>query len=264
MAPGWKRPEGQHGDDRMRTATLPLWHGQALLVAMADGAGSARFGGVGAELACKTAMRHLKRLMTRRAQKRGLPDQGELRSVNEAVRDALDREAARRKVQVRELSTTLLLAVATPLGTACSQIGDGVMVARAAQESAYRHVFWPDQGEYANSTHFVTERPQRLHVAHLPVLHAIALMTDGLQGIALDYGAHRAHPPFFAGLFAELERAEVSALQAPLLHLLTSPAVRDRTEDDVTLVLALWSEPTSVTRESAGAREPARGDDAAA
>jgi hypothetical protein len=238
-APGWKRPDGQRGDDRLRTATLPLWNGEALLAVCADGAGSALHGGVGAELACKTALRHLKRLMVRRARRRGLPTEAELRAVNEAVREALDHEAARRRVLVRELSTTLLILIATTVGTVCSQIGDGALVVRLDGDLEYRHVFWPDQGEFANSTHFATERPQRLHIAHLPRVQAVALLTDGLQGIALDYAAHRAHPPFFAGLFAELARAEVTALEAPLLRLITSPAVRERTDDDVTLVLAL-------------------------
>ena len=236
-APGWKRPVGQAGDDRFVTATLPLWHGEAFLAVCADGAGSAQHGGRGAEVACKTSMKLLKRMLTRRALRRGLPDAAELRALNLAVYQALKREAARLGTPLRELSTTLLVLAATPLGTACSQIGDGVMVVRI--DGAFEHVFWPDQGEFANTTYFATEHPQRVLIAHLPPVQAVAAMTDGLQTLALDYAAHRPHAPFFTGLFAELARGVPAALQPPLLALLTSPGVRARTDDDVTLLLAL-------------------------
>lgn len=234
---GPKRVAGASGDDHIAVTTLPLWHGTALVAACADGAGSARFGSVGAELACRTAVRALKRLLRRRAQRHGLPSDDEMRMVNKAVHTALLREAERRQVSVRELATTLLLAVATPLGTVCSQIGDGVIVVQDAEGS--RHVFWPDQGEYANTTHFASETPQVVRVATLPTIDGLALLTDGLQMLALDYAARRAHPPFFAGLFAELARAEPAALQAPLAQFLASPAVRARSDDDVSLLLAL-------------------------
>ena len=59
--------------------------------------------------------------------------------------------------------------------------------------------------------------------------------------LALDYAAQAAHPPFFSGFFSEMHRvhAPETELSEPLRRFLGSPAVSQRTDDDVSLVLAV-------------------------
>jgi hypothetical protein len=127
---------------------------------------------------------------------------------------------------------------------ACLQVGDGVIVLADSEEHAYGHVFWPDRGEYANTTHFVTEDDAIEHLQFESVKRRVveaALLTDGLQTIALNYQQRTAHEPFFKGLFAPLRTAEEGCsreLSESLAAFLTSPRVNEKTDDDKTLVLA--------------------------
>jgi len=70
----------------------------------------------------------------------------------------------------------------------------------------------------------------------------IALMTDGLESLALHYASRSPHTPFFAGMFRPLSRAtganEIGHLSSSLESFLSSELVGSRTDDDVSLILA--------------------------
>ena len=69
----------------------------------------------------------------------------------------------------------------------------------------------------------------------------MALLTDGLQGLALRFASREAHGPFFEPMFARLRREArrgLDGLHGELARFLDSPAVNQRTDDDKTLVLA--------------------------
>jgi len=70
-------------------------------------------------------------------------------------------------------------------------------------------------------------------------IQEVALLTDGLQMLALNFAARKPHAPFFEPLFTAL-RGAVSPddLVVPLRAFLDSDAVNSRTDDDKTLVLA--------------------------
>ncbi|MSP90425.1 MAG: protein phosphatase 2C domain-containing protein [Myxococcales bacterium] len=213
-----------------------------LLVAVADGAGSALHGQAGARLAVATALATMRGRVLRAGRSRSVRsalDGAGMARVLAAVQRALYRIAG--PDALREHATTLLLVAADDDATACAQVGDGAIVVR--DEGAWRAVFWPDQGEYLNTTRFVTEADPGLRTALLGPVPALALLTDGLQTLALDYAARAPHPPFFAGLFAELERFDGPVLAPALADFLASPGVRARTDDDLTLVLALRRPP---------------------
>jgi hypothetical protein len=160
------------------------------------------------------------------------------------VQNAIGKEAESICLDPRELACTLLGFVAGQSCTACLQIGDGVIVVADSEEGAYGHVFWPDRGEYVNTTHFVTEDQAVEHLQFAAMQRQIveaALLTDGLQGVALDYQQHAAHEPFFRGLFAPLKTVEegrCDELSRSLREFLASQRVNEKTDDDKTLVLA--------------------------
>ena len=69
----------------------------------------------------------------------------------------------------------------------------------------------------------------------------MALLTDGLQGLALRFDTREAHGPFFEPMFARLRaegEGEPESLREELRAFLGSAPVNQRTDDDKTLVLA--------------------------
>ena len=125
------------------------------------------------------------------------------------------------------------------------QIGDGAVVFSSSTSGPYKLAFWPERGEYENTTYFATqtnfiEQLQFLLVED--VISEIGILSDGLQRLALNYKAREAHSPFFNGLFPTVratEECELSAMNEKLGAYLDSPRVNERTDDDKTLVLAV-------------------------
>ena len=213
----------------------------ALVLVAADGAGSATKARIGAELACQTFLAEGAAWLsiataeewTRAAAERLL----------QSIQTALIQRAAEENQPVREFACTLLGAIVTADRALFLHIGDGAIVIGRGDD--YRPVFWPQTGEYANETWFVTDpnAAARLEFATLaePVAE-IALLTDGLQPLALHYQNRQAHAPFFRPLFQRLRAAPESGCPADLMsaleRFLDAPHLNQRTHDDKTLILA--------------------------
>jgi hypothetical protein len=167
-------------------------------------------------------------------------DEATLKGWTRAVHEALTAEAQARGVVARDLACTLLVAVIGRAAAAFLQIGDGAMVILEGEE--YRPVFWPQTGEYQNTTFFISDPKFEQNVQHVirqQEVTELALFSDGLQMLALNYGAKAVHQGFFVPMFASLRRAEdAQELLVPLKQFLDSQAVNNRTDDDKTLVLA--------------------------
>ena len=212
----------------------------SFIAAVADGAGSASLAHIGAQIAVEVIT--ASSLLAVRAGRQDLDRM--LRDGASLARTRIFEEAAARGVAGRELACTLLAVVATPAGGAALQIGDGVIVVRDLGE-AWRWLFWPQKGEYANSTFFLTDDTALDEAKVTPLPHDIqdiALLSDGLESLALHYATRTAYAPFFHGAFANVyssqEQGELVGTSAALANFLRSPAIRARTDDDVSLVLA--------------------------
>jgi Protein phosphatase 2C len=139
----------------------------------------------------------------------------------------------------------LLGAIIGPKAGALFQVGDGAIVySTQSSDNIPVLAFWPERGEYENTTFFVTQSNflDQMHFCLVQEqVYEIALLSDGLQRLALNYQMKSAHEPFFSGLFAPLrrtQRQDVSVLNAQLSDYLDSSKVNDRTDDDKTLILA--------------------------
>ncbi len=214
-----------------------------LVAAVADGAGSAACGGEGAVRACSVFVG----LVNDHLSSGNTVEQISLETAKfwtTVIQSSLEKEAESVSRDRRDFACTLLGLVAGDSCTACLQIGDGVMVVADSEEHAYGHVFWPDRGEYANTTHFVTQDEALEHLQFESVRREIvevALLSDGLQRIALNYQQQTAHEPFFRGLFAPLRtlgEGRSHEMSQSLVEFLSSPRVNEKTDDDKTLVLA--------------------------
>lgn len=212
--------------------------GELLVAACADGAGSAPLGQLGAEVSCNKFIQ-----MVSEALQNGLrlPDVNRSTFVTwfGAIHDALVNKATEREMSVRDLACTFLAAIIGPRDAAFAQLGDGGIV--IGRENVYDVVFWPDHGEYLNTTFFLTDPAFESHLMFTTrgFVDDIAMLSDGLQMLALNFVARQPHVPFFVPFFKALREApREDELVAPLRSFLGSGVVNERTDDDKTLILA--------------------------
>ena len=200
----------------------PLVDG-GLVVAVADGAGSAPLAAEGSALAVAAAVATVEMGF-------GMPDAFAV--AREALGDDDEARAAR--------ATTLLVAVLDVDGAIhVGQVGDGFVVARRGDELDV--VVTAPEREYLNETTFLSsagwEDDLRVDMLDGDGVDALALSTDGLQLIALDLAAGAPHPGFFTPLFSWAAGEDPS--DDELAAFLASERVAARTDDDVTLALVV-------------------------
>jgi hypothetical protein len=209
------------------------------VAACADGAGSASHASLGAKLACLGFIR-----LASEALRDGLAvldiDARRVLGWHESVRRMMSLHACVCNLELGDLACTLLTSIVGEDGAVFSQIGDGAIVCREGE--GFQTVFWPQAGEYASTTFFLSGRDFEERLAFRSVkqrVDELALLTDGLQPLALHYASRSVHGPFFEPMFKAIRRASaVEDLEGPLRQFLTSKPVNDRTDDDKTLVLA--------------------------
>jgi hypothetical protein len=158
-----------------------------------------------------------------------------------AAVSSIHNEASSRQLPIRDLATTLILVVATPQVTVAVQVGDGAVVV-GDREGNLIALTAPPVGDYVNETDFLSS-PDLLQVAqgrYWPVApRSIAVFTDGLQRLALQFPQAIPHPAFFFPLFKFVSGAEGHlATDEELEAFLQSPRVRGQADDDLTLLLA--------------------------
>jgi hypothetical protein len=212
--------------------------GDVLVAAVADGAGSALLAEVGAEIAAKSAVEAFCAKGKTSGDEKGI--RASLSDALKEAQKAVRNEASARQVDVQQLSTTLILVVATSEMVAAAQIGDGIAVVRD-QEGNTVGVTSPESGEHVNETTFLTSGRNLKH-AQLAVWRGapthVAIMSDGLQRLALRMPSGVPHAPFFAPLFNFVSNIpEATLAKQQLEQFMSSPRITDNTTDDLTLVL---------------------------
>lgn len=223
--------------------------GGVLIAAVADGAGSAELSDVGSALAADTCVRMAELLIIEEHDHapHSLHETCLGPIVAAAVEEArreLQAEADRRGVELRQLATTLLLAIHATNLLAVAQIGDGAVVVSDGRGAFFTWITPQRGGEYANQTNFLTSANAmsdlEVRVGRLdPGSTQIALFTDGLQNIVLNGADNSPHTPFFAPLFSWMRsQPDGDAATRGLAAFLKSPTVTNRADDDLTLLLA--------------------------
>src|SRR5262249_15457599 len=214
-----------------------------IAIAVSDGAGSATRGGDGAGITCASLIQQAGPFL---AQNRCVASMTEQHAHEwlAAVRKAIAARASDAEHEVRDYACTMLFALVGVEATAFLQIGDGVIVVND-QDQHWSWVFWPERGEFANTTFFVTDAAAADHLRFEQrhgSLDEIALLSDGIEPLILHYASRTVHAPFFDRMFGPVRRSQVVgedlALSQDLEGYLSSPAILERTDDDKTLVLA--------------------------
>jgi len=223
--------------------------GGSLLVAVAaDGAGTSERAPEGARLACEAVLARARRWAAGKADLSTFGREAFLPWLDE-VRARIGAAARAEARESRDYSCTLLVALVSERWAVFFQIGDGSIVYRSGN-GAYVPALWPQTGEYANCTWFVTDEDAagRVQSTAAENVHEVALLTDGLQGLALRFSTREAHGPFFEPMFARLRRereGQPKGLLEELRAFLGSAPVNQRTDDDKTLVLATRARPAA-------------------
>ena len=194
----------ESGQDFCKAGTIRLSDYEFFIGIAADGAGSTTDGSRGAEIACRTLYAQIIDAVRDSGNLSGITDQN-VRNWITASREAITTDAQERGKRLREYACTILGSVAGNDGAIFFQIGDGAIVTGSGPN--YQTVFWPEQGEYANTTFFITDEHylDHLNVNHAESPNEIALFTDGLQNLVLSFAQKKAHPGFFKPLFETLK-----------------------------------------------------------
>src|SRR5262249_58661309 len=124
---------GHPCQDACKAASAAVGAESVLLVACADGAGSARFADVGAARACQVVLEIAKSDLRDGQTVAGI-DRDAVCYWLDAARQELQREAERRQATPRDLACTLLLGIVGEQAAAFAQIGDGAIVTRYGHE----------------------------------------------------------------------------------------------------------------------------------
>jgi hypothetical protein len=171
--------------------------------------------------------------------------QEQVRAWMQEVLNYLTVVSERERLPLNQLACTLLLGIVAPTGAVFAQIGDGAWVVEKDGELV--PATWPQNGEYANITTFITTESalNSMYFVRLTgTISAVAGFSDGLQALALCFATRQAHAPFFKPMFDSVRACnDETDLIVPLRGFLASEFVNSRTDDDKTLVLACWSEP---------------------
>ena len=209
---------------------------------VSDGAGSAKYGGEGASLVCRTMSVAARRFLTGPG---GLPSPTAIEFWVDEARDRIYKAASNRGAEVRDFAATLVFALSVDGRSVFAHVGDGCAVARSQATGEWIAPTWPDHGEYASMTSFVTDQPVakvRITVVE-ESFDVIALFSDGIERMVLDMATRKPAERFFSVVSAPIINSRVpfgkdSQLSAQLRDYLGSEQVCNRTDDDKTLLLA--------------------------
>lgn len=209
-----------------------------LVCLVSDGAGSAQFGGEGAQLTCSVALSSIKRTLSETRLDSLIEVERWVKEIQHVIRETADTNG----LGMREYACTFLGAIIGYDDSLFFQIGDGAIVASSGYVQGL--VFCPDTGMYANMTYFITEEDA---LSHLQVTgtHAkideIALFSDGIQNLALSLEQYTPHIPFFEPMLHKIRTSSTEdclMFNQLLEQFLNSASVNERTNDDKTLILA--------------------------
>jgi hypothetical protein len=213
-----------------------------LIAVVSDGAGSARFAKLGSSIVVRCFIKAAIRYFREGGSVGRLEPQVISPWIDE-IRDRIFSQSRIHSTVPREFASTLVAAIVNGQHAAVCHIGDGSCAFRSDEQSAWQVPSWPEHGEYASSTYFVTDDPaprMRLTVVNGRFDQVVAF-SDGMERLALDFSNHVASDRFFTPLankVADDVPGRQRLLSASLRTFLDSTPVTSRTDDDKTLIVA--------------------------
>lgn len=211
-----------------------------ILVAVADGLGSAVYAQAGSQLAVAGAIAYLEQELYETMPQ---DEAAWLQLIRDSFLSAcarLKEEAEKNQTELRDYSTTLVLAILTSDWLVIGHIGDGAAVA-LFDDGSLVLTSPPQNDEYANVTFPLTmlDMEQVAEFKATPVkVKALALMSDGMQHVSIRTSDNTPHQPFFEPLFRQLPSVkDLYKASQNLAEFMASERICAHTDDDKTLVL---------------------------
>jgi hypothetical protein len=215
---------------------------EVLVVVVSDGAGSAAKAEAGSWLTCSTVAEAVEVYLI---------DGGKVGDIGldvaqswvGMVQQAVGLRAEDDVCVPRDYACTMLVAVVGHDAAAIMQIGDGATV--VSDDEGWCWVHWPQHGEFANMTNFVTEPGAEEKLVFdlcRRRIDEVAVFSDGIERLVLHEASKTVFAPFFDRMFPAVRALEAkgvdSRLSESLGGYLGSKTINDKTDDDKTLVLA--------------------------
>jgi serine/threonine protein phosphatase PrpC len=153
-------------------------------LALADGAGSCQYSDIGAEHITKKILYFLKSKFSYITRYRN-----PIPSILKFIEKELTELANSKKIDFKELSSTLLFVVIKNDKFVIGHIGDGI-IGVLNKDNSIKVVSYPENGEYSNSTFFTTsiKHKRRLRILKGTIKNAkgFILMSDGTEESLFD------------------------------------------------------------------------------
>jgi hypothetical protein len=218
--------------------------GVVLIVAVSDGAGSAPHSDVGSSVAVATFVSEVKGFLESGSEVSDIDNARAAKWVD-AASAATIAIAESNGHQPRDYSCTLLGAVVGEANSAFLQVGDGAIVVSHGDDDGWSYVFWPQHGEFANTTNFIQSADMASVIAFDLAerrINEFAIFSDGIENLVLHRASRTVQQTFFTSMIEPVRNSTAPGLDQDLsvgLHqYLSSPTICNRTDDDKTLVLA--------------------------
>jgi Protein phosphatase 2C len=215
---------------------------RALIVVVSDGAGSAKYSSIGSRIVSRVCVANASRHI---ADGKPIIDISleVVKDWLDEVRDRISLIADPRGATRRDFAATAVGAIVGERTAVFFHVGDGAAAFRAIDQDEWIIASWPAQGQFASTTYFVTDDPEpvcRVTAIDYTVGH-LALFTDGIERLVLDFAKHEAFSPFFKKMMTPLVGKAPGRnrdLSRQLNQFLDGKSVCEKTDDDKTLILA--------------------------
>jgi hypothetical protein len=227
-------------EDRSVSFVVTQPDGSSILcLFVSDGAGSAKRGAVGAQIATQAASDFMQKY-------EGEPFVASASVGNQiliAVRNAIRQNAAAGGFAVRDFACTFQSVVVHGSGTVMTHVGDGVIV---SDVGGVREVNCPPvNGEFVNETHFVTDdnlmdNPTVKVFDGVP--SEVFSLSDGAAVLGVVYGSGALHGRFFdrvSEALASVPEDELGLFAGELFEFLVGDHVNALTKDDKSVAAAV-------------------------
>lgn len=174
--------------------TYALESEEGYVIALADGAGSARLSQYGAEYVTKSVCESLmKDFDVYFSEEDGVAIK---RKIIHDLRNGLEEVASEQVCQIKDLASTLLVAAVNKGRYILVHIGDGVI--GFLRDDELKVATQPENGEYANTTVFVTSadvlHSMKILKGNLGTINGFVLMSDGTENSLYDKREKRLAP----------------------------------------------------------------------
>lgn len=226
---------------------VELGYGQVAIVAVSDGAGSAPRSDEGSKIAVNAVVTAIADGINKQPAAAFGEHLAEslVRNAIEGTKNEVVRHARRQNVSPHELASTLIVAFASESLLTAAQVGDGAVIAFDIDGGDAKTLCSAHTGEHANETIFITSRSKPHEIAS--VGHAsgyeydgMALITDGLQGLALKMPEREAFLGFWNPILNDLAQTDEPDAVSERLHaFISGKRVQSRTTDDVTIAIGV-------------------------